>query len=160
MNKINRFTIKSTEFANDDFIPPQFTCDGKNSSPPLTWSNAPEGTQSFVLIFDDRTAIPLVGRTVVHWIIINIPSNINELAEEIDISNMPDAEAINNDFCVAGYTGPCAYDSLIHSYRFNLFAMKEKNIDLPLHLTARQFDEFYKERIVGKTRLSCRFIKH
>src|SRR6185503_7373732 len=120
MGKTSRFVIKSAEFGNEDFIPPQFTCDGKNISPPLSWANAPQGTQSFVLILDDRTSIPIVGRTIVHWAVINLPATINGLSEDIDISSIPDAEAINNDFCVPGYTGPCPSDSNVHTYRFNI----------------------------------------
>jgi len=160
MGKTHRFSIKSTEFGNEDYLPPQFASDGKNVSPPISWSNAPEGTQSFVLILDDRSAIPIVGRTVIHWTIINIPVTVDSLSEGIDISSIPDAEAIYNDFCVAGYTGPCPLDSTVHTYRFNLFAMKEKAIDLPLCLTARQFDEFFADKIAGKARLICRFVRH
>jgi hypothetical protein len=158
--KTNHFNLRSTEFGNGNFIPPQFISDGKNQSPPISWTNVPPGTQSFVLILDDRSSSSYVGKTVVHWVVINLPSSINALPENIDIATIPNAEAINNDFGVPGYTGPGSFDNDVHLYRFNLFAMKEKTIDLPFCLTARQFNEFYKHKILGNARLTCKFIKH
>jgi Raf kinase inhibitor-like YbhB/YbcL family protein len=160
MSKSRRFRLKSTEFVDNDFMPPQFTCDGKNVSPPLSWSNTPPGTQSFALILDDPTSMSTVGRTIVHWAVINLPASMSELTENIDIASIPDAEAISNDFCVPGYTGPCSVDPKVHIYRFHLFALKERTIDMPFSLTEKQFSAFHKDAIIGQARLTFRFIKH
>ena len=37
-------------------IPADFTCDGREVSPPLSWSGAPRGTRSLALIVDDPDA--------------------------------------------------------------------------------------------------------
>ena len=47
------FEIASTAFSNGGMIPKKFTCDGPDVSPPLRWTGALDGTQSFALIMDD-----------------------------------------------------------------------------------------------------------
>lgn len=49
-------TVSSTAFRNADKIPSTYTCDGRDVSPPLSWSEPPLGTQSFALIVDDPDA--------------------------------------------------------------------------------------------------------
>ena len=41
--------ITSKDFQHNQAIPPVHTCDGKDISPHLAWSGAPEGTKSFAL---------------------------------------------------------------------------------------------------------------
>src|SRR5690606_42080587 len=58
------FSLKSPSFQNDQPIPPRYTADGDNLSPPLEWSEPPPGTQSFALIVEDPDAPSGVFR---HW---------------------------------------------------------------------------------------------
>src|SRR5438034_2948414 len=48
--------VTSTAFKDGAAIPRTYTCDGKDRSPPLQWSGAPDGTKSFALICDDPDA--------------------------------------------------------------------------------------------------------
>ena len=48
--------LTSPSFEHQGDIPSKFTCDGQDISPALSWSGAPEGTKSFVLIVDDPDA--------------------------------------------------------------------------------------------------------
>src|SRR5262249_9786417 len=50
-------------------IAAQYTCDGADISPPLTWSSLPNGTQSLVLVVEDPDAPSGVFR---HWTVFNI----------------------------------------------------------------------------------------
>ena len=50
------FTISSPAFEQKKAIPLQYTCDGQNISPELTWNNPPQETLSFALIVDDPDA--------------------------------------------------------------------------------------------------------
>jgi len=72
--------LSTTAFSNGGTIPKQYTCDGPDLSPPLSWSGAPSGTQSFALIADDPDAP--VG-TWVHWVLYNAPAGSNGLAEGV-----------------------------------------------------------------------------
>ncbi|WP_155253558.1 hypothetical protein [Bradyrhizobium japonicum] len=40
--------LLSSAFTDRSAIPRRFACDGENLSPPLQWSDAPEGDRSFI----------------------------------------------------------------------------------------------------------------
>ena len=44
------FSISSPSFQNGKDIPKQFTCDGDDVSPALSWTDPPQGVKSFALI--------------------------------------------------------------------------------------------------------------
>src|SRR5262245_15919554 len=54
-------------------------CTGQNVSPPLAWSNAPDKTKSFVIIWDDQAG--RAGLGVSHAVIYGIPASTNGFAE-------------------------------------------------------------------------------
>jgi phosphatidylethanolamine-binding protein (PEBP) family uncharacterized protein len=54
--------LNSTAFADGSAIPRRFACDGGDLSPPLSWSDAPTGTRSFVLLCDQMRP-PVLGIT-------------------------------------------------------------------------------------------------
>lgn len=53
--------IVSTAFTHEGAIPSLYTCEGKDVSPPISWSEVPPGTKSLALIVDDPDA-PRSGR--------------------------------------------------------------------------------------------------
>ena len=132
------FTVSSPAFQQGQRIPAKYTCDGEDISPPLQWSDVPEGTTSFALIMDDPDA---VGGTWVHWVLFNIPANANSLDEAVP----PDAELTDgsrhgkNSWGSPGYGGPCP-PSGTHRYVFNLYAL-DKMLDLPTGSSAEQVTE-------------------
>lgn len=71
--------LASPAFAPGDRLPPRFTADGEGVSPPLTWSNVPEGTASLALIVEDPDAP--TPRPMVHAIVVDIDPALNILAE-------------------------------------------------------------------------------
>ncbi len=69
-------SLESSVFGENENIPSRFTCDGRDISPPLLWSNLPNGTKSIAIITDDPDAP--VG-TWVHWVIYNMPIRLINL---------------------------------------------------------------------------------
>ncbi|MGB4292887.1 MAG: YbhB/YbcL family Raf kinase inhibitor-like protein [Bacteroidales bacterium] len=126
--------IKSPAFKEGELIPSKYTCDGPDISPPLEWSDAPAGTRSFALISDDPDAP--VG-TWVHWVIFNIPANVNRLNENIPKKDVLSngARQGRNDFGRIGYGGPCPPGGT-HRYYFKLYAL-DKELDLKAGSTKR-----------------------
>src|SRR5438093_12958719 len=68
-------------------IPRDYTADGRNMSPPLTWSNLPAGTRQLAVVCED----PDAGNPppFVHWVIYKIPPTATGLPENIPFE--PDA---------------------------------------------------------------------
>src|SRR3990167_6593208 len=71
-------TLSTTAFLDAGILPVLYTCDGKDISPQFAWSNAPSNTKSYALIFEDKEA---PDGLFYHWIVYNIPSQTQELAE-------------------------------------------------------------------------------
>lgn len=120
--------ITCSAFEEGGLIPPKYTCDGQNVSPPLEWEAVPEGTRSIALISDDPDA-PM--GTWVHWVLFNLPADATDLAE-----NIPPEETLTNgarqgtnDFRKIGYGGPCPPGGT-HRYFFRIYAL-DAQIDLP-----------------------------
>ena len=106
--------IVSLAFTEGDTIPVKYTCDGADTSPDLSWSNAPAGTKSFVLIMDDHTV------TWDHWVVFDIPSTTNSVQE----GHEPPGTKGKNTWGNLGYEGPCP-PSGTHSYVFTIYALDD-----------------------------------
>ncbi|HEX5632160.1 MAG TPA: YbhB/YbcL family Raf kinase inhibitor-like protein [Gemmatimonadales bacterium] len=118
-------TLWSPAFAAGSAIPERFTCRGADHSPPLAWSGAPEGTQSFALIVDDPDAPdPAAPRRIwVHWVVWNIPADVSELGEGASPDGLPrGAREGRHDGGGIGYSGPCPPIG-DHRYFHKLYAL-------------------------------------
>jgi Raf kinase inhibitor-like YbhB/YbcL family protein len=119
------FILASPAFADNGRIPAQYTCDGVDVSPPLSWSDAPQGTRGFALIVDDPDApdpkAPKV--TWVHWVIYNIPADVQSFPEDAARHGLPaGAQHGLNDSKRVGYNGPCPPIGT-HRYFHKLYAL-------------------------------------
>ena len=146
-------TIKLTgsAFAEGQPIPTKYTCDGADVSPPLKWSDVPEGARSLALICDDPDA-PAGDWT--HWVLFNIPPTVTELAEAVPttetISN--GAKQGRNDFKRIGYGGPCPPQGRAHRYFFRLYALKTE-INLNAGATKQDVINAMKGNILAEAEL-------
>nr|WP_319496030.1 YbhB/YbcL family Raf kinase inhibitor-like protein [uncultured Cohaesibacter sp.] len=97
-----------------------FGCSGSNMSLALDWSDAPEGTQSYVLRMHDPDAPTGIGGWT-HWVVVNIPAHVTH----IDAGGPLPSGALETrtDFGVAGYGGPCPPENSSHKYVVTLDAM-------------------------------------
>lgn len=122
-NQGGTMVVTSPAFNEGGLIPRQYTCDGIDVSPPLQWSNVPEGTAAFAVINDDPDA---PGGTWVHWVLFNLPADTRNLPESIAPSDtLPNgAKQGRNDFRKIGYGGPCPPGGT-HRYLFKIYALSE-----------------------------------
>jgi len=146
--------IESSAFKEGELIPSNYTCDGRDISPPLKWGDYPEGTASLVLISDDPDAP--VG-TWVHWVVYNIPPAVKEFAENVPSSQILENGAIQgtNDFGRIGYGGPCP-PSGTHRYYFKLYAL-DTMLNIAPGATKNQVVEAMKDRVIAETQLMGRY---
>jgi len=117
--------LTSPVFENQAEIGKKYTCDGKDISPELAWSDVPAGTKSFVLIVDDPDAPdPANPRmTWVHWVLYNIPAQTVLLPEGVAGQDLPKGTMEGlNDWKRTGYGGPCPPIGK-HRYFHKLYAL-------------------------------------
>jgi hypothetical protein len=115
-------TITSSSFQMNGTIPTLFTCDGKNISPELNFSNIPKKTQSFVLIIEDPDVPKNVRADGMwnHWIVWNIPPQTTQIGEG---KTPPPSSIVGiNTSNKRAYAGPCPPDRE-HHYIFTLYAL-------------------------------------
>jgi Raf kinase inhibitor-like YbhB/YbcL family protein len=142
------FTLKSTTFADGKIMPKKVAnstaniannpnCVGENVSPQLSWSNAPEGTKSFVLLMSDPEGRG--GAGVSHWVAYGIPPSVTGFAEG-EVSKQTDKYVGGkNTPGVAFYSGPCTPpNQMPHHYTFVLVATDLAPTDLPPGLTREE----------------------
>jgi Raf kinase inhibitor-like YbhB/YbcL family protein len=138
------FVLKSPAFADKGKIPAKYSRKGGDASPPLTWQNPPQGTQSYVLTVKDPDA---PSGTFTHWVIFNIPGNLNGLPEGVPKEKVLDngAEQGGNDFGSIGYGGPDP--PTMHRYVFTLTALDVETIKKPSR-------KILKEHTLGEATLT------
>lgn len=147
------FKLMSSAFTEGGSIPTRYTCSGEDTSPPLAWSGAPDGTRSFALIVDDPDAPdPAAPKmTYVHWVAYNIPAATSQLAEGAGKGAMPAGSAEGfNDWKKPEYGGPCPPIGR-HRYFFKLSAL-----DTTLTLTRptkADLEAAMKGHVLGTTQL-------
>jgi Raf kinase inhibitor-like YbhB/YbcL family protein len=108
----------ATKNAGNDKSNPN--CVGENISPPLAWSNPPEGTKSYALLMVDPEG--RLGLGVVHWVAYGIPASVTGFAEG-EVSKESDkfvgGKSTRN---LPIYFGPCTPPGDWHHYTFTLIA--------------------------------------
>lgn len=148
------FSLNSGAFAEGASIPVNHTCDGQDVSPPLGWSDAPQGTASFALIVDDPDA---PAGTWVHWVLFNLPATVSSVRE-----NLPKTETLRdlggalqgrNDFRRIGYGGPCPPPGRAHRYFFKLYAL-----DAALQLGAGATKRDVEQAMRGHVRATAQLV--
>jgi len=143
--------LRSTAFESMGEIPQKHTCEGKDLSPPLSWSGAPEGTRAFALIVDDPDAPdPAAPRTTwVHWVLANVPATEAALTEGVQ-SLPPGSVQGLNDWKRTGYNGPCPPIGR-HRYFHKLYAL-DASLDL-VRPTKQELERAMRGHILAQAEL-------
>jgi len=96
------------------------------------------------------------GGVFTHWLVYNIPSNVNKFNEGI-----PNIEELisgikqgKNDFNKIGYSGPCLPSNSTHHYRFKIYAI-DKILDLKSGIKVDELMKEIENHILGKGELIC-----
>jgi len=111
-------------------------CVGENISPPLSWSNPPEGTKSFALTMVDPEGRG--GQGVVHWVAYGIPASVTGFSEG-EVSKPSEKYVGGKGSAGFGtYQGPCTPRGAPHHYTFTLIATDLDPKELPAGLTREE----------------------
>ncbi|HKJ30878.1 MAG TPA: YbhB/YbcL family Raf kinase inhibitor-like protein [Balneolales bacterium] len=148
--------LTSSAFKEGEKIPVQYTCDGKNISPPLQWSDVPDKAKSLALLVEDPDA---PGQTWIHWVLYNIPPNVTQLSEHTSSGEQLKNGAINgtSSFKKLGYGGPCP-PSGTHRYFFKIYAL-DTVLNLKPGATKPQLIDAMKGHILAEGQLMGRYAR-
>jgi Raf kinase inhibitor-like YbhB/YbcL family protein len=149
--------LASSAFQPGGNIPKQFTCEGSDISPELTWQGAPSGTKAFALIVHDPDA-PRAGGFY-HWAAYNIPASANRISENAAKQSELAGGGTQgrNDFGNIGYGGPCP-PSGTHRYFFRLYAL-DSELKLDTGATAKDVEKAMQGHILGEAELMGKYQK-
>ncbi len=114
--------LKSKNFEDNNNIPSEFTCDGRDVSPQLSWDDVPDETKSFALSVTDPDAP--VG-TWIHWLVHDVPKEVRSIEQN---SVPKGAKQVENDWGRREYGGPCP-PSGTHRYIFTLYALNTEKLE-------------------------------
>lgn len=149
------FHMTTAAFRDGGSIPKEFTCDGRDVSPALAWTDPPAGTKSLALIVDDPDA---PAGTWVHWLLYDLPADTRKLPEDMPKAReFPNgARQGGNDFGKIGYNGPCPPRGSAHRYVFKLYALDSKT-DLKSGATKNELERAMRRHILAQAELIGKF---
>jgi Raf kinase inhibitor-like YbhB/YbcL family protein len=151
---IMALSLTSPVFAHNGEIPRNYTCQGKDISPALTWKDLPEGTKSLALVVDDPDAPDPAApkRVYVHWVLYNIPASASGLQEAVSASTLPRGTLQGkNDWDRTGYGGPCPPIGR-HRYFHKLYALDTVLPDLK-QPGKKELEKAMEGHVLGKAEL-------
>lgn len=148
------FKLTSPAFGQNGSIPPQYTCEGDDISPPLAWYDIPPGTKSLALIVDDPDAPDPAKpqRVYVHWIVYNMSPITLKLPLNAARTGLP-LKALHgtNDWGKQTYGGPCPPVGR-HRYFFKLYAL-DMVLNSLKNPTKAELEEAMAGHLVGHAEL-------
>lgn len=146
-------TITSPAFETNGVIPARFTCDGKNISPELIFSNIPEGTQSLALTMEDPDVPHSIRQDGMwnHWVVWNIPPNTTAIKK----GELTQGVVGIGTSGESSYMGPCPPDRE-HHYIFTLYAL-DSVLNLPSNSTKEKLLQTLTPHLIQKAILIGRY---
>ena len=147
------FKLTSSAFQNGKPIPTQYTGDGADVSPPLSWTGVPGGTEELALICDDPDAPS--KEPWVHWVLYKLSPKTQGLPEALPRKERLDDPAgalqgVNSwPSDNVGYHGPKP-PSGEHHYIFRLYAL-DKPVTLPPKASKEVLLQAMTGRIIAET---------
>jgi Raf kinase inhibitor-like YbhB/YbcL family protein len=118
--------LTSPAFDDQGPMPLALSCEGQAASPPLAWSNVPEGARSFVLIAVDPDIPSARVRLMefVHWVLYDLPAETRSLPAQVSLQDLADWGAVmgRNGYGQRQYVAPCPVSGA-HHYVYRLYAL-------------------------------------
>jgi Raf kinase inhibitor-like YbhB/YbcL family protein len=141
-------TVTSTSFADGAEIPAKYT-GAQGTSPQLSWSGAPMGAASYVLIMHDvDVAIPAgnLRNDITHWVVWNIPASATSIPEGGPVPSGANQVSMRGP----QYMGPAPPPGHpYHHYIFELFALNA-TLDVAAGATRADVEKAMEGKILAR----------
>ena len=129
--QVPSFSLTSDDLTDGAALDPAFAQPGDNTSPHLSWSGFPAGTQSFLLnVFDPDAPTPAGWW---HWTVVDLPTDVTELEQGDGSSDLmlPGAAFhVRNDGGEFDYSGAAPpKGDRAHRYVFAVHALDVDTLD-------------------------------
>jgi Raf kinase inhibitor-like YbhB/YbcL family protein len=123
-------TVSSSAFEDNGIRPSKYTRSVDSPiSPSFAWTNAPQETVTFALIFHEPDSpVQKSSEDTLHWLAFNIPGSARKLDEAVPANaKLPDGTIHGKTNSGIGYKGPgAAANGPLHHYVFELYALDSK----------------------------------
>ena len=147
-------TLSTPAFPDGGSIPARHAQTGRDVSPALSWSGAPDSVRSYVLLVHDADAAQGDGTDdTLHWLVWNIPGTATGLPEGVP-SGAQLADG-TRQISVSGpyYRGPAApATGPVHHYVFELYALDTMLNIQPTAMSAAATRESVMRAMAGRVR--------
>ena len=109
-------------------LPANYTFEGRNLSPPVSWTQGPPQTRSFVVVMQDADASGATPDGGLHWVVYSIPATVLTLPRGMHNVASPTtplgSSQGRNGHDSIGYTGPrLPVGEPAHHYHLQVFAL-------------------------------------
>jgi phosphatidylethanolamine-binding protein (PEBP) family uncharacterized protein len=111
------FSLTAVGGVSSGALADTYTCDGSSQSPTMTWTGAPSGTTTFVVVM---STVPVSGPTKYNWLLYNIPAATTSLAAN---STTVGTFGNSDDGGGLAYAAPCSPGVGTKTYTFTLYAL-------------------------------------
>jgi hypothetical protein len=149
----SKFKLSSSAYTEGSMIPTQYSCADPNAaSPALSWSNPPNNTASFAVIFHDTDVAPMKGvMDVTHWIFWGIPASSTSIPAGIKPDSSPNGIVQGKNIrSVNGFQPPCPPPGATpHHYIFEIYAL-DATLDLPAGSPRADLLKAMDGHVIGK----------
>lgn len=133
----SNFAIASTTLEDGGIMPQGYSCDGNGTSPPVSWSGAPYGTQSYAVVMHHEAAPDDIHT---YLILYNIPAGTTHIdAGQTSVGTF----GVNTVNGQKEYTPPCSQGPGLKDYTITVYALSglpsisvEATVDRETLLTA------------------------
>lgn len=151
--------VRSNSFQDGGDIPQKHAfsgmgCTGENTSPHLSWSDAPAEAKSFAVVMHDPDA-PTSGGFY-HWVMFNIPGDTRELDE----GEKPHGVTFGHtDYGSNEYGGPCPPPGPAHRYNITVYALDTDKLPLDKTTTGAKLEFMASQHTLAKGTISGRYAR-
>jgi len=152
--------LLSNSFSDGGTIDPRYAMEaipgGQNLSPHLRIEDVPSEAKSLAITCIDHHP---VANNWVHWMVVNVPPDVNEIPEGASGTSMPgDSLELDNTFGFQGYGGPRPPAGTgVHDYEFTVYALTATFKAEETQITEKKFLSLIDGKVAAKASLTAGF---